>query len=292
MVREGKWRGREKEGDRVGEREGRKKKLHSGLPAVVQHSSNIDSVLLFFFCFFSSSSPPSLPPLPPPPSFDSLSHSLRGSCAELVDLNQYLASALPNIFSSLSRFPLCFLFVCFFCRLFFFASEQRDFVFKIFKPVLLFKFYLVFLSLLEILKPFLFTFFGSIFFQTFLGRTFLLSPSLVLLSTSPSSSSCYSTSCVTVLVLHPPPTPLLACLLIQVFFSRCFYWTISLLFFSSLIFSNFFFFFLLPFLFSNIISAFACWSYCCTLSKPVAKWFTFGFLCNRQGEFMMREQNG
>lgn len=68
MVRDGKWRGRETERARVGEKEGeRKKKLRSGLPVVV-HSlptftrSSCFFLFFFFFFFFSfvRTTPPSL----------------------------------------------------------------------------------------------------------------------------------------------------------------------------------------------------------------------------------------
>lgn len=51
MVREGKWRRREKERYRVGGKEG-EKEAALGFASGRAHSSNIDSVLLFFLLFF------------------------------------------------------------------------------------------------------------------------------------------------------------------------------------------------------------------------------------------------
>lgn len=55
MVREGKWRGREKETEL--ERKRGKKEAALGFASGRAHSSNIDSVLLFFFSFYCVRSP-------------------------------------------------------------------------------------------------------------------------------------------------------------------------------------------------------------------------------------------
>ncbi|MEQ2247390.1 hypothetical protein ILYODFUR_008857 [Ilyodon furcidens] len=58
MVRDGKWRGRENGRARVGEKEGGKKKLHSGLPVVVHSLPTFtrSSCFCFFFLLFFFSS--------------------------------------------------------------------------------------------------------------------------------------------------------------------------------------------------------------------------------------------
>lgn len=192
MVRDGKWRGRESQSRR---KRGGKKKLHSGLPAVVL--SLPTSIRFSCFVVFSSSSsaPPSAPPL-------SISLPVRDSYADQSCTNTT-------------------------CHL-----GNKIFFFHFLKNIFFNKFAHIFCTNW---LNFILAFQDFLFLWQRIWKLFLHSPSLVLLVQHLHSSSCHSTSCVLVQVLH---SCLFGSSFSDFFPLCCFSWTF---FFFLLIFPIFFF---------------------------------------------------